>query len=146
MITVVFDPAYSSTRVRVFDSFIPGLDEVILALPDAEWSAREDCWTLPLWHAHEIALKLPDEPIDWRGFGLEDAATGRRKKQARTKVSTPKDTSAWAQNLFTAVGPDRGEQVFRVLTRILHPDSPTGDTELMRQLISARGRTRGDRR
>jgi hypothetical protein len=146
MITVIYDPAYSSTRVRVFDSFVPGLDEVILALPDAEWSADESCWTLPLWHAHEIALKLPREPITWRGFGVGDAASAGHQHRPRAAKAAAKDTSAWAQNLFTAVGSDRGEQVFRVLTRILHPDSPTGDEELMRQLLGARDKAKGERK
>jgi hypothetical protein len=49
------------------------------------------------------------------------------------------NSPSWAQALFSNVGPDRADQVYRALTRILHPDNPrTGDTILQRELNTAR--------
>jgi hypothetical protein len=57
---------------------------------------------------------------------------------------TPQTTQAayssagWADALFTAVGPDRIDAVYRALTRVLHPDNATGDPDLQQQLNVAR--------
>lgn len=50
------------------------------------------------------------------------------------------DTSQWARLLFTRVGPHRHAAVYRALSRCLHPDTPTGSTELQRELNDARSR------
>ena len=62
-------------------------------------------------------------------IGLDVTEPPRRNGNAPT----------WAQALFSTVGSDRADQVYRVLTRILHPDNPeTGDTTLQRELNDAR--------
>jgi hypothetical protein len=43
----------------------------------------------------------------------------------------------WARTLFRRVGPIRRGPVFRALSRILHPDTATGDTQLQRELNTA---------
>lgn len=56
------------------------------------------------------------------------------------------DTSQWARLLFKRVGPQRSAAVYRALSRCLHPDTPTGDTELQRELNDARDQlTEGNR-
>jgi hypothetical protein len=54
----------------------------------------------------------------------------------------PRATSTdWCGPLFSAVGPDRREAVFKALVRVLHPDNAkTGDTKLMQDLNAARDR------
>lgn len=54
--------------------------------------------------------------------------------------SKPAATAPWADALFDAVGPDRIDAVHRALARILHPDTATGDADLMRALNVARDR------
>ena len=44
----------------------------------------------------------------------------------------------WAELLFRAVGPGRADAVFKSLARVLHPDAPGGDAELMKALVAAR--------
>lgn len=39
--------------------------------------------------------------------------------------------------LLAAVGPARVTAVHRALTKVLHPDTPTGDTALQQQLNDA---------
>lgn len=46
----------------------------------------------------------------------------------------------WADVMFEAVGPHRADAVHRALTRVLHPDTPAGDTALMQALNTARDR------
>jgi hypothetical protein len=48
----------------------------------------------------------------------------------------------WARALFHAVGPTRADAVHRALTRVLHPDTATGDTTLQRELNTARDNAR----
>jgi HepA-related protein (HARP) len=56
-----------------------------------------------------------------------------------TVTGHPPQTSAgWADALFTAVGPDRVDAVYRALTKVLHPDNATGDHDLQQQLNVAR--------
>jgi hypothetical protein len=57
-------------------------------------------------------------------------------------INDPSDVSCqgWAQHLFRAVGPARSTAVYRALSRCLHPDTPTGDTTLQRELNDAYNR------
>jgi hypothetical protein len=48
--------------------------------------------------------------------------------------------TSWADDLYAAVGLRRVDQVHRALTKVLHPDTDTGDVELMKQLNAARDR------
>ena len=47
------------------------------------------------------------------------------------------DQSDWARVLFRRVGEHRAGPVFRSLSRILHPDTPTGDKQLQQELNAA---------
>lgn len=51
--------------------------------------------------------------------------------------------SDWARAVLWRVGAQRSDAVFRALSKVLHPDSPAGDTRLMRELLE---RPRRDRR
>jgi hypothetical protein len=43
----------------------------------------------------------------------------------------------WAKNMLVAVGPKRAAQVRRALSSVLHPDLPSGDADLQRELNTA---------
>jgi len=47
------------------------------------------------------------------------------------------DSAQWARLLFNRVGPGRTAAVYRALSKCLHPDTPTGDTTLQRELNDA---------
>jgi len=51
---------------------------------------------------------------------------------------TPSACDGWAQHLFRAVGPSRVTAVHRALSKVLHPDVPTGSGVLQRELNDAR--------
>ncbi|MBF6082118.1 hypothetical protein IU485_12185 [Nocardia cyriacigeorgica] len=55
------------------------------------------------------------------------------KEAGRAPVS-----GSWAEQLFHAVGRDRRDNVYRALSKILHPDVQTGSKVLMQQLNDAR--------
>jgi hypothetical protein len=48
-------------------------------------------------------------------------------------------------NLFNAMGPGRSEEVFDALSKVLHPDHPSGDQELMVDLVASRDHVRAQR-
>jgi len=57
------------------------------------------------------------------------------------ETRTPATSSAcdgWAQHLFRAVGPSRVTAVHRALSKVLHPNVPTGSGVLQRELNDAR--------
>jgi hypothetical protein len=54
------------------------------------------------------------------------------------------DGKTWAHTLFGAVGKQRIPAVHRALTKVLHPDTPTGDAILQRQLNDARAEVQLD--
>lgn len=91
---------------------------------DRWWDAETRCW----W-------------IDPHGYGYV-AEAFRREGVVITEngdeVTPTAEETAWADALFAAVGPERIEAVFRALTRVLHPDAPTGNHDLMQQLNRAR--------
>lgn len=57
-----------------------------------------------------------------------------------TESEPPPDWAqpSWAETLMDAVGLQRRDAVFRALSRVLHPDTETGDNDLMRELLHAR--------
>jgi len=54
------------------------------------------------------------------------------------ETRTPSACDGWAQHLFRAVGPSRVTAVHRALSKVLHPDVPTGSGVLQRELNDAR--------
>lgn len=52
----------------------------------------------------------------------------------------PLTITNWADALFDRVGPERAEVIYKLLSRVLHPDMPLGSTELQRELNEARRR------
>lgn len=81
--------------------------------------------------------------------GFIETLVAALEKSGLTVVWTGKPTASrrqggegWASALFVAVGDQRTDVVFRALARCLHPDTPMGDTSLMRDLIEARDKAK----
>lgn len=96
------------------------------------WDATWKTWTVdgyPLDHFLGAARTAGHNVID-----------GRAASTPPPRARRPEPPREWAEELLLAVGPERREAVFRALTRVLHPDTPTGDVRLMQALNGARDR------
>ncbi|MBZ4580995.1 hypothetical protein GBP75_23215 [Mycobacterium avium subsp. hominissuis] len=103
----------------------PDIVEAIKTLPswDREYDPSRKQWTIENADAaSELASTLAD--IGCNVTGLTPAA--------------PVGEIQWAVELFKAVGPQRADAVARALTKVLHPDTPTGSTRLQQQLNDAK--------
>lgn len=94
------------------------------------WNPDKKVWTV---HDHSVPyliklLKDMGHQTHWQ------KAESKAKAKANHKPSTN-----WAVTLFDRVGPERKEAVFKALSKVLHPDTPTGDHDLMRELLDGRG-------
>ena len=119
---------YDPTLVELIKTAVPA--------PARSWNPTAKEWTVAAGHAERLAQAL--RATGHRVIGLEDP-----RPQADTRIP---DTALWARILFRRVGPTRHEPVFRALTRVLHPDTPTGDGVIQRELNLARDElTDGDR-
>lgn len=92
------------------------------------WNAVTKQWTVDSLYVPELADEL-------RALGHTIVGIGGEKKR-NNDTDAP---GAWAHMLFTAVGPSRAGAVHRALTKVLHPDTATGDTALQQQLNDAAG-------
>lgn len=128
MSTVIFQRHGTTYRVRF--RYDPTLVELLkTAVPSyaRNWNPATKEWTVGAGHAERLASAL-------RATGHQ--VIGLEPPQAGTHVP---DTAGWARILFRRVGPTRHEPVFRVLTKVLHPDNPvTGDTAIQNELNAAR--------
>lgn len=94
------------------------------------WSAPERTWWIGAEWADLLAAEL-------RLYGHSVTGVGDRTAGSRARTgSGHRDT--WAHTLFRAVGATRTTAVYRVLSKVLHPDTATGDATLQRQLNDAK--------
>lgn len=121
---VVFD-RHGDTYTVTF-SYDPDIVAVIKTLPGyaRSWSPHTKHWFVDDDHAG-LAAALRE--LGCTVLGLED-----------TRPTPARACGGWAHQLFAAVGPARTPAVHRPLTRILHPDTGTGDAVLQRELNDAR--------
>lgn len=75
---------------------------------------------------------------------LRENTTRSRRRDATAPPQPTTTTSGWAAVLFDRVGPERADVVYRVLSKIFHPDMPTGDESLQRELNQARRPAQGE--
>jgi hypothetical protein len=47
------------------------------------------------------------------------------------------DPAGWARAVFARVGPNRAPVAYRLLSKLCHPDTPTGDHRIMQELNEA---------
>ncbi len=109
--------AYTPTVVATIKETVPGYAR--------SWNPQRRVWIIdPIW-APILAdtLRMHGHTI----VGLDDHHRDDRQCHSGGDAD-------WARMLFRRVGPSRVGPVFRSLSRILHPDVATGDTELQREL------------
>lgn len=127
----------------VAKAYVPfDLREIVKSFPGKRWDSIRKHWTVPVDFVDALADAL-------RVAGCEVFIThpnGASWTSGSTSHGTRSTPAAdWADQLFSAVGPDLAETVFKALTKALHPDTG-GDTVLMQQLNAARERAKFTRR
>jgi len=115
------------------------LKDIPKSFPGRKWdpTPTNKCWIMPVRFVDDLADAL-------RAAGVTvyitraDGSPWRSGRTTHGHRSTP--AAGWADALFTAVGPNRVEPVFRAMSRIIHQDAGGGDTRLMQELNAARER------
>lgn len=123
--TVVFDRRGDYYAVRF--PYRPELVETLkLSVPGwaRRWNPTAKHWVVDACHAHTLGEHLA--AMGATVLGLTAAPTG-----------PDAEAGAWARLLFAAVGAARASAVHRALSRVLHPDTATGDERLQQQLNDA---------
>ena len=126
MTTVRFTPGLDEHVVRF--AYDPAVVEAIKEIVPSyarSWRPATRTWLIdPNW-APVLADTL--RTYGHTVTGLDDHHRGDRQCDHRGDAD-------WARILFRRVGPNRAGAVFRSLSRILHPDTTTGSTDLQREL------------
>ena len=130
MTTVRFGPSSGGRRTVSFP-YDPDVVAIVKTIPASgrSWDPARKQWTVSDLYARELADTLQAEGYPVVGLTATPPPPPPPPRQP------PPGT--WAQQLFKAVGPDRAQAVHRALTKVLHPDTPTGDTRLQQQLNDA---------
>ncbi|MDN5929508.1 MAG: hypothetical protein L0I24_00320 [Pseudonocardia sp.] len=125
-------------HVRVTFAYDPALVEALKSVVPASyrsWSPSARAWSIALHCVRHLTAYLIQA-----GHPIVDLRTrGGATTPPRRPAPAPPAVE-WAEALLDAVGPDRVEAVHRALTRVLHPDAATGDTQLQQALNVARDR------
>lgn len=106
--------AYDSAIVSLIKSTIPAYAR--------SWSAHTRCWFIDADWTPLLAAELR-----YHGHTVTGPADPAQQQ-----------CTDWAKALFRAVGPQRTPAVYRALSKVLHPDAPTGCPILQQQLNAAR--------
>jgi hypothetical protein len=115
----VYDPAV----VALLKSTVPAYAR--------SWTAARKEWAVENSWADVLAAAL-------RAAG--HTVVGIEKRQRQRRAPRDPEPAQWAWILFQRVGPSRRRAVYRALAKVLHPDTPTGDTALQRELNDAHAR------
>ncbi|TXI55920.1 hypothetical protein [Mycolicibacter arupensis] len=110
--------------------------DAVKNIPTARWNPDRKVWTVD----DDLGLALKDELEPWAAFVKWVCPEPQRQSYSFPFGTSPVPTTMpdpFAA-VFAAVGDERRDAVFRALSKVLHPDVATGDTELMRQLLDAR--------
>jgi len=126
MTTVVFTRAGAVYTVRFpYDALLVELLKSRVPSYARTWFSAGKYWTVDSAYAAPLAAAYTE--LGCTVVGVE--------------TRTPATSSAcdgWAQHLFRAVGPSRVTAVHRALSKVLHPNVPTGSGVLQRELNDAR--------
>lgn len=109
---------------------------LLRVIPGSCWHPHHGAWAVPAHQLGLLAALFAGWPTTWYGITPPTVCGTHTVVQ---EASAP----SWAASLFTAVGPARADAVFRALARVLHPDTPTGDIALMRELLEVRNANGG---
>ena len=116
-----------------FDQRLVNLIKAVVPGYARSWSAPTKRWLVSDSYADALAKAMTNLGYTVVGIRTESA-------KARTAADAPRaDQSQWARTLFHRVGPTRVVPVYRALSRIVHPDTATGDTKLQQELNDAYG-------
>jgi hypothetical protein len=131
MTTVTFSPALGRTRVQFrYDAAVVALIKATVPGYCRSYEPAARCWYVnPTW--------VPSLASVLRARGhlvIEPERTPPPPPPPQRRTD-----ATWAQQLFAAVGPHRQASVYRALSRVLHPDTSTGDHTLQLQLNAAYG-------
>ena len=123
MTTVVFTRAGAVYTVRFpYDALLVELLKSRVPSYARTWFSAGKYWTVDSAYAAPLAAAFTE--LGCTVVGVE--------------TRTPSACDGWAQHLFRAVGPSRVTAVHRALSKVLHPDVPTGSGVLQRELNDAR--------
>ena len=121
--TVVFDLVNDRYTVRFpYDALLVELLKSRVPSYARTWNSAGKLWTVDSVYAAPLAAAFTE-------LGCTVVGVDTR---------TPSACDGWAQHLFRAVGPSRVTAVHRALSKVLHPDVPTGSGVLQRELNDAR--------
>ena len=121
--TVVFDLVNDRYTVRFpYDALLVELLKSRVPSYARTWNSAGKLWTVDSVYAAPLAAAFTE--LGCTVVGVE--------------TRTPSACDGWAQHLFRAVGPSRVTAVHRALSKVLHPDVPTGSGVLQRELNDAR--------
>lgn len=101
---------------------------------EREWDGDARCWWVSSLVVDDMADALVAEGATVRRLDADGQPLADPPPEPPPDWAQP----SWAEGVLTAVGPQRRDAVFRALSRVLHPDTETGDGDLMRELITAR--------
>ena len=116
--TVTF--AYNPAVVALIKDTVPGYAR--------SWVAGRKVWEVDDGWGEALAAML-------RGKG--HTVIGLESRQRQQPSGSPAEPSQWARLMFRRLGPTRRAAAYRALSKVLHPDTPTGDTALQRELNDA---------
>lgn len=125
--------------VNVQFRYDPGAVDLIKSIVPS--SARSWNPDLKVWHVADPYGDILIVAVRRLGYEVRDFRPPRRATPPPPPPRTsraPAGADAWAVAVLRAVGPTRSEAVFKALSRVLHPDVATGDTQLMQHLNNAR--------
>ena len=121
--TVVFDRVGNGYTVRFpYDALLVELLKSRVPSYARTWNSAGKLWTVDSVYAAPLAAAFTE--LGCTVVGVE--------------TRTPSACDGWAQHLFRAVGPSRVTAVHRALSKVLHPNVPTGSGVLQRELNDAR--------
>ncbi len=129
MTVVMFTPGSGGHVVRfAYDPAVVATIKATVPSYARSWQPATRTWLIDPGWAPVLADTL-------RCYGHTITGLDDRRRDDR-RCDCGGDTG-WARTLFRAVGPTRHGPVYRALSRVLHPDTDSGDVQLQRELDAA---------
>jgi hypothetical protein len=125
MSTVIFTRRGDIYTVRFrYDPELVELLKDVVPSYARSWTKTTKEWTVHIEYAEQLAAAI--RQLGHQVIGFDPP-----------KINDHTNTDPFTA-LFHHVGPNRVDPVHRALTRVLHPDTDTGDTRLQQELNDAR--------
>jgi hypothetical protein len=132
-------------RCDIYSPYDPARVEVIRQISYRKWVADRKCWRIPSVSLG-AAIKLLNEfgdsvTVHYLCGTTQEHAPGSRQEKTQSKTQSASN-KGWAMELLSACSPQLADNVYRQLSRALHPDVG-GDEVLMKELNMARDALKG---